>query len=78
MFSTNKIDQVGAPDPELKNSPIEQESDEELDYIKQQVPGEAVCYFNNQKYPNGSYIRSGEIVLRCDYGIWMQATGIDS
>lgn len=72
MHSSDKAKQVGAPDPELKNSPIEQEADEELDYIKQQVPGEPVCYFNNQQYSNGSYICSGEILLRCDYGVWIQ------
>ena len=31
MYSSDKVVQVGAPDPELKNSPIEQEADEELD-----------------------------------------------
>lgn len=77
MHSSEKVEQVGAPDPELKNSAIEQEADEELEYIKQQVPGETVCYFNNRKFANGTYIRSGNILLRCDYGVWMQAVSSD-
>ena len=77
MHSSDKVEQLGAPDPELKNSPIEQEADEELEYIKQLVPGEAVCYFNNRKFSNGTYVRSGEILMRCDYGVWMQVGSSD-
>lgn len=77
MSSSLNIIQVGAADPELKNSPVEQEGDEEREYIKQQVPGESVCYFNNQTYKNGSYVCSSNILLRCDYGVWMQAGSCD-
>lgn len=77
MATSLNITQVGAADPELKNSPVEQEGDEEREYIKQQVPGEAVCYFNNQAYNNGSYVCSSNILLRCDYGVWIQTGSCD-
>ncbi len=77
MSSLNNVIQVGAPDPELKNSPIEQEGDEEREYIKQQLPGEPVCYFNNRSYHNGTYVCSSNILLRCDYGVWIQTGSCD-
>lgn len=77
MSLSNSVEQVGAPDPELKNSPIEQEADEEGEYIKQQLPGEPVCYFNNRSFANGSYVCSSNILLRCDYGVWIQSGSCD-
>jgi len=44
---------VGAPDPELKTSPIVDEGDEEFDVISQEVEDLPVCYFNGVSYPNG-------------------------
>ena len=64
---------VGAPDPELNTSPIAEESGENDDVLRQQVPGEPVCYFNDKSYDNGAFIKSGASILRCDYGIWVQA-----
>ncbi len=66
------VRQVGAPDPELKNSPIADEESDEFEVLKQEVPGDPYCYFNNISYPNGSYLCSGESLLRCDYGIWIR------
>jgi hypothetical protein len=77
MSSSLNITQVGAADPELKNSPVEQEGDEEREYIKQQMPGEALCYFNNRAFKNGSYVCSSNILLRCDYGVWIQTGSCD-
>lgn len=76
---TNQINakQVGAPDPEHKNSPITQEFDEEREFIKQEVPGNPVCYFNNEQFNNGDYVCSGDMLLRCDYGVWIQAGTCD-
>ena len=54
--------QVGAQDPELLNSPIAQEEDEDTDVVRQQVPGEPVCYFNGTGFPHGSYVASGAAV----------------
>lgn len=64
--------QVGAPDPELKNSPIIEETDEEFPVLAQQFDEMAVCYFNNIAYDTGSYVCSGSgELLRCDKGVWV-------
>jgi len=68
---------VGAPDPELNTSPIAEENDNESEALRQEVPGEAVCYFNNKSYPTNTYIKSGSSLLKCDYGIWMPAGPAD-
>ena len=68
---------MGAQDPELRNSPIASEGDVETDLLRQEVPGEPVCYFNGQAYPNGQYVRSGSALLRCEYGIWVPAGPAD-
>lgn len=73
MASNTHPEDVGAPDPELQNSPIVEEGDEDLETIKQEVPGEPVCYFNGKSYSNDTYVKSGSVLLRCDYGVWMAA-----
>ena len=73
MTSLKHAENVGSPDPELNTSPIADENDDETEVLRQEVPGEAVCYFNNQSYPTGAYIKTGSSLLRCDYGIWMPA-----
>jgi hypothetical protein len=72
-----KLPEVGAMDPELRNSPIAQELDEESDVVNQQVPGEPMCYFNGRAYPHGEYVSSGGQVLRCRYGVWIDAGSAD-
>jgi hypothetical protein len=64
------VPSVGAPDPELKNSPIADEGDEDFDVLKQELPGEPVCLFNSAHYSHGRYVCSGGTLLRCDRGIW--------
>jgi hypothetical protein len=65
------IPQVGAPDPELKNSPILDEFDDELPDELELETG--VCYFNNVAYPLGDYVMSGSEVLRCqERGVWVR------
>ena len=65
------IAQVGAPDPELKNSPILDEFDEELPYELELETG--VCYFNNVAYRLGEYVLSGSEVLHCqERGVWVR------
>lgn len=68
---------VGAPDPQLHNSPIAQEGDEDYEVLKQELPGEPVCYFNSISYPHGAYVCSGDALLRCDYGLWVQVGSCD-
>ena len=63
---------VGAPDPELKNSPIfDREDDEILSFDLELETG--VCYFNNESFPIGQYVCSGDELLRCEErGIWVR------
>ena len=68
---------VGAPDPELNTSPIAEENDDETVALRQEVPGESVCYFNDQSFPTGAYVKSGTSVLKCVYGIWEPAGPAD-
>ncbi len=64
---------VGVQDPELKNSPVAWEQDEETDTLRQSVPGETVCFFNDRAYPHNMIVKSGTVQLRCDRGLWVQA-----
>ena len=66
------IPRVGAPDPELKNSPIFDESDaDELSLDLELETG--VCYFNDQSFPIGNYVCSGDELLRCEgRGVWIR------
>lgn len=68
----NPLPQVGAPDPELNTSPIvdETELDENAGARDLELEG-AVCYFNNEEFPIGTYVRSGSEVLKCTgRGVW--------
>lgn len=61
---------VGAPDPELKTSPI-LENDEEQETLDSELEAGA-CYFNGVAYAIGAFVRSGSEVLRCvDRGVWV-------
>ncbi|MFO1393956.1 MAG: hypothetical protein U1F09_09375 [Steroidobacteraceae bacterium] len=71
MRPATRIPQVGAQDPELRNSPIAEEEDEDTDVVRQQVPGEPVCWYNGRDYRNGEYVRSGTQLLKCSYGVWL-------
>lgn len=71
------LPQVGSPDPELKTSPIAEESDEEYDVVKQEIPGEPVCFFNNAQYNHGENVCSGHARLRCNYGVWVAEGSCD-
>ena len=53
MSQSNNIVEVGAQNPELSNSPVALESDEEYEVIRQEVDGQQVCYFNGQSFENG-------------------------
>jgi hypothetical protein len=80
MIMPNTIDvkQVGAQDLELRNSPVAEELDDEAEVLKQELPGEPVCYFNNQEFNSGDYVCSGNALLQCDYGVWMRSGSCDS
>ena len=58
MTDTSKhAPKVGAPDPELKNSPIFDSSDEHDPSLDLELET-GVCYFNNESYTIGSYVCS--------------------
>ncbi len=63
---------VGAPDSELKNSPIfDEDSVEFLDLDLELESG--VCYFNGVDYAIGQYVCSGDELLRCEeMGVWVR------
>ncbi len=72
------VEDVGAPDPELRTSPISDARDQEPDELKQEVPGEPVCYFNGRAYATGVYVKSGTALYKCDYGIWVPSGPADA
>ena len=64
---------VGAQDPELRNSPVAWEGEEETEALREEIPGEAVCYFNNEAFDHDAVVKSGTVLLRCNRGIWVPA-----
>jgi hypothetical protein len=64
---------LGAQDPERRNSPIASESDEDTEVLRESVPEEPFCYFNDRAYPQDTVIKSGTGLLRCDQGVWIPA-----
>ena len=77
MTEFKHTEDVGAPDPELKTSPIAEENDDETEVLRQEEPGEPVCYFNNESFKTGTYVKSGTYILKCVYGIWIPAGPAD-
>ena len=78
MTDTIKAKQVGSLDPELKNSPIMEETDPETSALGQEVDDLPVCYYNNVSYPSGQYVCSGSAeLLQCRKGVWVQVGTCD-
>jgi hypothetical protein len=71
-MTISDVADVGAPDPELKNSPVVDSEIEEGEFsaIDQDVQ---VCYFNGVRYASGDYVCSGHELLRCENGVWVRA-----
>ena len=66
-------DQLGAQDPERKNSPVAWETDEDVEALREAIPDEPACFFNDRAYAHGTVVGSGSVLLRCDNGIWVPA-----
>lgn len=65
--------QVGAADPERRNSPIHTDPEQSFELVREQVGDEAAgCYFNDVRYPEGAQVTSGTARLRCERGIWVE------
>ncbi len=77
MAEVKHTEDVGAPDPELNTSPIAEEGSDDTEILRQEVPGEPVCYFNNKSFATGAHVKSGTSLLKCDYGIWIPAGPAD-
>lgn len=75
---SGRIPDVGDQDPAERNSPIAGEADEETQFLRQDVPGDAVCWFNDVSYKDGTFVKSGTVLLRCDRGIWIEAGPADA
>lgn len=77
VSKAGSAEQVGDQDPERGNSPITGEGDD-IDYdLHENVSGLSSCLFNDVEYPDGSYVRSGPRLLRCDKGVWVTAGSSD-
>jgi hypothetical protein len=70
---SDRTEQLGALDPERKNSPVAWETDEDTETLRESVPDEAVCFFNDLAYGHGTVVQSGGTLLRCDRGLWLPA-----
>ena len=69
MHMQPEIPNVGAPDPELKTSPILDADEEET--LDSELEAN-VCYFNGVAFPLGQYVRSGSEILHCvERGVWV-------
>ena len=72
MANTGHPPQVGAPDPEHKNSPIFDSADNDELSLDLELE-EGACYFNDQAYQLGEYVCSGDELLRCEErGVWVR------
>jgi hypothetical protein len=77
MRERGPIPQVGAQDLELRNSPVVQEVNEDMDDISLDAAESALCYFNAKAYPEGAFVCSGSELLRCERGVWFSEGGCD-
>lgn len=75
--ATRRTVDVGAQDPELKNSPVAWEADDDTETLREAIPGDAVCFFNDLAYGHGTVVMTGGARLRCDRGLWVPAGPAD-
>jgi len=62
---------LGDQDPELKNSPIAVDDDEDMLPLRDEESEDAFCYFNNEPFAHGTIVQSGTLMLRCELGVWV-------
>src|SRR5512138_4032647 len=70
--------ELGTQDPDRKNSPVAWESDEDVDALREEVPDEPRCFFNDHAFTHGAVVSSGTVLLRCDNGVWIPAGATDA
>jgi len=68
------LPQVGAPDPELNNSPIVDHSEyDDRDAMSDVELESGACYFNGAAFDIGDSVRCGSDVLECaPRGVWVR------
>jgi hypothetical protein len=64
---------LGNQIPELKNSPIAWEGDEDTEALRETLPSEPVCFFNDREFKHGVIVSGEGVRLRCERGIWVPA-----
>jgi hypothetical protein len=70
--------QVGAPDPELRSSPVLDESaDDDRDGTDPESISFAHCHFNDVVYDDGNLVCSGDEMLKCQRGTWLRIGSCD-
>jgi hypothetical protein len=53
------------------------EADEDTETLRESVPDEAACYFNDVTYVHDTVVKSGSVLLRCDHGVWLPSGPAD-
>ncbi len=67
------LQQVGAVDPERRNSPWQRDPERSYEPLREQLGDEVDCwYFNEQRFADGAEVVSGSVRLRCERGIWVE------
>lgn len=77
MSNAKSRPQVGAPDPELTNSPIFDDAGRDFLSLDEELEA-GLCYFNDQIYQLGDFVCSGSELLRCEErGVWIREGNCD-
>jgi len=66
------VARVGAPDAELRNSPIVAETNDGVEMAGMSMGESAACYFNGVGYDHQDYVCSGDELLQCEHGTWLR------
>ncbi len=68
---------VGAPDPELRTSPIVAETADDFEIMAREIAEDGLCYFNARPFAQGAFVCSGTELLQCERGAWIIKGGCD-
>lgn len=79
MERGRKLTHVGALDPERRNSPIVEETDEDFEVLGQEIEeDERPCWINDVAYGRDEYVCSGSgELLQCRGGAWLRVGTCD-
>ena len=69
----DRLPQLGAPEPEQETSPIVDEAAfDETAAAPPPESGGPVCLFNGEPFAPGSFVLSGNELLKCERGVWVR------